>query len=383
MSNQYHSEQKSSLTERLIDTEQNQQIRRSQLQLIFSRFQKNRLGCIGLLGVCIFILLSIGAPFFAPYDHVEQDYQRSYLPPQSIHFFDQDDRFHFVPFTYKYKKIMDPETFVFSYEEDRSKRFHLKFFTPGFSYKLMGLVPIKTHFLGVEEPGTIFLLGTDAHGRDLLSRILYGGRISLSVALLGALVTGIVGTTIGSISGYYSGIIDVLLQRLVELVQCFPQLALWMVLSVAFPPTWPPLYILYGIVGIFSLLSWPLLAREIRGKVLSYRNTEFVLAAEVMGVSAPVIIARHIIPHVASHIVVALTIAIPSMILAESTLSFLGLGIRPPMVSWGRLLRDAQSLQTLNQHPWMMIPGGFIVLAVMAFNFLGDGLRDAIDPYSK
>ena len=383
MSNQYHSEQKSSLTEILIDTEQNQQIRRSQLQLIFRRFQKNRLGCIGLLGVCIFILLSVGAPFFAPYDHVEQDYQRSYLPPQSIHFFDQDDRFHFVPFTYKYKKIMDPETFVFSYEEDTSKRFHLKFFTPGFSYKLMGLVPIKTHFLGVEAPGTIFLLGTDAHGRDLLSRILYGGRISLSVALLGALVTGIVGTTIGSISGYYSGIIDVLLQRLVELVQCFPQLALWMVLSVAFPPTWPPLYILYGIVGIFSLLSWPLLAREIRGKVLSYRNTEFVLAAEVMGVSTPIIIVRHIIPHVASHIVVALTIAIPSMILAESTLSFLGLGIRPPMVSWGRLLRDAQSLQTLNQHPWMMIPGGFIVLAVMAFNFLGDGLRDAIDPYSK
>ena len=156
-----------------------------------------------------------------------------------------------------------------------------------------------------------------------------------------------------------------------------------MVLSVAFPPTWPPLYILYGIVGIFALLSWPLLAREVRGKVLSYRKAEFVLAAEVLGVNDFVIILRHIIPHVISHIIVALTIAIPSMILAESTLSFLGLGIRPPMVSWGRLLKDAQSLQTLDQHPWIMIPGVFIVLAVMAFNFLGDGLRDAIDPYSQ
>jgi len=378
-----HSSNNLSSTEILSGSKQSQRLSESQIRLIFRRFRKNRLGFIGLFGVCTFILISIGAPFFAPYDHTEQNFQTSYLPPQAIHFFDQDGGFHLVPFTYKHRKIMDPETFVFSYQEDMSKRFHLKFFTLGFSYKLIGLIPTRIHFFGVESPGTIFLLGTDAHGRDLLSRILYGGRISISVALLGALVTGIVGTIIGAISGYYSGVIDILLQRLVELVQCFPQLALWMILSVAFPSTWPPLYILYGIVGIFSLLSWPLLAREVRGKVLSYRETEFVLAAEVIGVSAPVIILRHIIPHVASHIVVALTIAIPSMILAESTLSFLGLGIRPPMVSWGRLLKDAQSLQTLDQHPWMIIPGGFIVLAVMTFNFLGDGLRDAIDPYAK
>ena len=383
MDNNNYSATRSASAERPLEPEQIETSGASQLRLIFNRFRKNRLGCVGLGGVAAFILTTLGAPFFAPYDHVEQDFQRSYLPPQKIHFFDQDGRFHLRPFTYKHKKIMDPETFVFSYQEETSQRFHLKFFTSGFSYKLMGLVPTQIHLFGVETPGTIFLLGTDAHGRDLLSRILYGGRISISVALLGALVTGLVGTIIGAISGYYSGVVDILLQRLVELVQCFPQLALWMILSVAFPPTWPPLYILYGIVGIFALLSWPLLAREVRGKVLSYRKAEFVLAAEVMGVSDFIIIIRHIIPHVASHIVVALTIAIPSMILAESTLSFLGLGIRPPMVSWGRLLKEAQSLQTLDQHPWMIIPGGFIVLAVMTFNFLGDGLRDAIDPYAK
>ena len=383
MNNNRYSAAKLEAAERVSNLEDAQRSGDSQFRLVYNRFRKNRLGCIGFFLVCIFIFTSLFAPFFAPYDHVDQDFQTSYLPPQKIHFFDQDGHFHLRPFTYKHKKIMDPETFVFSYQEDKSQSYYLKFFIQGFSYKLAGLLPAQVHLFGVEAPGAIFLFGTDAHGRDLLSRIIYGGRISISVSLLGALVTGIVGTIIGAVSGYYSGVVDIFLQRFVELVQCFPQLALWMVLSVAFPPTWPPLYILYGIVGIFSLLSWPLLAREVRGKVLSYRKAEFVLAAEVLGVNDFVIILRHIIPHVISHIIVALTIAIPSMILAESTLSFLGLGIRPPMVSWGRLLKDAQSLQTLDQHPWIMIPGVFIVLAVMAFNFLGDGLRDAIDPYSQ
>ena len=354
----------------------------SQWRLIRRRFARHRLGQVGLVIVLLLILLAAFAPFFSPYEFDDQNFDASYLPPQRIHFVDRDGRFHLLPFVYRVERMTDPDTFELSYREDTSQRYRVRLFVLGWGYRILGLIPCDWHLLGVEEGGHLYILGTTAHGFDLLSRIIHGGRISLSVALLGALVTGLVGSLIGAMSGYYGGLPDMLLQRLVELARSFPQLALWMALSVAIPITWSPLYTLYGIVGIFALLFWPTLAREVRGKVLSYREVEFVLAARATGVGDFQIIVRHILPQVFSHIIVVMTITIPIMILAESALSFLGLGIKPPMASWGTRLRDAQNIRTLNQHAWMMTPGLFIILAVLGFDFLGDGLRDAVDPYA-
>lgn len=237
------------------------------------------------------------------------------------------------------------------------------------------------HFFTVEE-GSIHLLGTDRYGRDLLGRIFLGGRISLTIALMGAIVTVILGSTLGIISGYYGGVIDTLVQRSIEILQSFPQLPLWMALSAAVPRTWTSLQVFIVMVMIFSFLNWPTLAREIRGKTLSLREQDFITAIKEMGGSDSRIIFKHLFPNCLSHIIVVLTISIPELILMESTLSFLGLGIQPPMVSWGVLLQGAQRIEVLGLYPWVMLPALFIVFAVLGFNFLGDGLRDAADPYS-
>jgi len=237
--------------------------------------------------------------------------------------------------------------------------------------------------MGVERPGTLYLLGTDHLGRDLFSRILFGGRVSIFIGLMGATISAAVGSFIGGVSGYFSGKVDSIIQRIVELLQLFPQLPLMMALSAAIPTTWPPLGVFIGVVVVMTLVQWTYLAREVRGKVLSYREADFVLAAKVAGAKDLYIIIQHIIPNCLSHIIVVLTITIPNLILAESSLSFLGLGIQPPMVSWGVLLRNASNLQTIGQYPWIMIPGVVILITILAFNFLGDGLRDAADPYGN
>jgi len=356
---------------------------KNQTALMWRKFKKHRLARIGGIIIGLLLIIIAFAPFFAPYDYTSSDFKATYVPPQRIHFLDQDGKFHFRPFTYKLQRELDPKTYMLLYTEDPSKKYFIRLFVHGWEYELFGIFKSDLHLFGVEDGGAVFVLGTDALGRDLLGRILFGGRLTLLIALTATAISGIIGAILGGISGYYSGVLDILIQRAVEVFRCFPELPLWMALSAALPRDWNPIYTVYGIIGIFSLLNWPVIAREVRGKALSYREEDFILAAKSIGASNGRIVLRHILPQAFSHIIVALTVTIPWLILGESTLSFLGLGIQPPMASWGSLMKNAQNFQTLGQHPWIMIPGLFIMITVLAFSFLGDGLRDAADPFSR
>jgi len=352
------------------------------IQLVWRKFKRSKTAIIGGILVMIMAILAIFAPFFSPYNPLKIDHRASFSPPQRIHFFDDKGKFHLRPFVYNLKLEVDPQTWKRIYREDTSKRFPIYFLVRGWEYKPFG-IPCKLHLFGVPQGGSIHLFGMDNYGRDLLARIMLGGRVSLSIALLGAILSAFIGSMVGTISAYYGGITDMILQRIVEFLQSFPQLPLWMALSIAIPATWSSLYVFIAIMMLFGLLSWTPLAREVRGKVLSLREQEFVLSAKEAGASDARIIFKYLIPNCLSHIIVVLTITIPWLILAESTLSFLGLGLQPPMVSWGVLLQEAQNLQTMGRHLWITIPGAFIVTTVLGFNFLGDGLRDAADPYSR
>ena len=351
-------------------------------QLVWRRFRKSRPAIVGGLMVLGLVVLAIFADFFAPTDPTVLDLPASFTPPQRLHFIDADGRFHLRPFTYIQVVELDPTTFAPMWSEDTSRTYALKFFVRSWEYKILGLVPSRWHLFGVEEGGTVYILGTDKFGRDLCGRACLAGRISLSMSLFGTFISIAAGSVLGVVSGYYGGWIDSLLQRFVELINSFPQLPLWMALSAVIPPTWNPLSVFIVMSIIFALLSWTVLAREVRGKVMAFRETDFVLAAKEMGASDLRIIFRHLYPNSLSHIIVVLTLTIPEIILAEAFLSFLGIGIQEPLTSWGLLMHDAQNLQTLGTHPWIMTPVIFIVIAVLGFNFLGDGLRDAADPYA-
>lgn len=355
----------------------------STLQLTWRRFLRSPLAKVGGGMVIILVILTVFAPFFAPYNYNQTRLSMVYVPPQRIRFIDDAGQFHLRPFTYALTPDLDPATWRRIYTEDTSQRYPIHFFVRSWEYRLFGLFRTNIHLFGVEDGGTVFLLGTDQMGRDLFSRILAGGRVSMSVALFGALVSAFLGSVIGAMSGYFGGVFDAIVQRIIELILSFPTLPLFMALSVAIPVEWPPLGIFIGIIMIFALLGWPVLAREVRGKVLSYREEEFVMAAQSLGARNGYTIFRHILPNVLSHIVVVLTIGIPELILAEGALSFLGLGIQPPLVSWGVLLSDATTLETIGRYPWIMTPGIAILITVLAFNFLGDGLRDAVDATSQ
>jgi peptide/nickel transport system permease protein len=263
---------------------------------------------------------------------------------------------------------------------DTTTKFDVKFFVRGEPYKFLGLIRTDRHLYGAGE-GPMFLLGTDNLGRDLLTRILYGGRISLSVGLIGVLLTFVLGLLLGGISGYFGGVVDTIIQRLIDLIMCIPTIPLWMALAAALPRDWPTLNVYIGIVMITSLVGWAGLARVVRGKLLSLRDEDFCVAARLAGISDLGIILRHLLPSFMSYIIVALTLSIPRTILGETSLSFLGLGLQPPVVSWGVLLKDAQDLTSIAHHPWLLLVAVWVVLAVLMFNFLGDGLRDAADPY--
>lgn len=354
----------------------------SQWDLIKYRFFKHKLAVISGIIIIIYYIIGLFCGFLAPYAADNYDSKFSYTPPTKVHFIDEEGKFHIRPFIYKYKKEFDLETYTATYKEDKSERVPIYFFRRGDFYKFWGIFKTDIHLFGVNR-GKLYLFGSDKLGRDLLSRIIYGTRISTSIGLIGVFLSFVLGITIGGVSGYYGGKIDNLIQRTIEFIRSIPTIPLWMALSAALPQDWSSLKIYFGITIILSLIGWTGLARVIRGKLLSLRDEDFVIAARLSGVSEWKIILQYMIPSFSSHIIASITLAIPGMILGETALSFLGLGLRPPVVSWGVLLQQAQNIETLDLAPWLLIPSLFVIVAVLAFNFLGDGVRDAADPYSK
>jgi peptide/nickel transport system permease protein len=300
-----------------------------------------------------------------------------------MHFIDAKGKFHLNPFVYKLANTLDATTFQVYWTEDTAQIYNLKFFVHGWKYKLLGLIPMDLHLIGVDKDGYFYMLGTDKLGRDLWGKACQAGRVSLSMSLFGTIISILVGSVLGVASGYYGGVTDNALQRFTEFVNAFPQLPLWMALAAVVPKTADSLTVFVIMAFIFALLSWTTLTREVRGKVLALRETDFIMAAKEMGASDARIIFRHLYPNCLSHIIVITTLTVPAIILAESFLSFLGIGIQEPLISWGLLMQKAQNIQTLGQQLWILSPVAFIVIAVLGFNFLGDGLRDAADPYAS
>jgi peptide/nickel transport system permease protein len=353
-------------------------------KLTWIRFRRNRLAVIGAIVLLVLYTASFVFPeFFAPYGVKTTSTYLSAIP-QWPRFVDSEGHFSLRPFVYGYEQVKDVENFRTYYKADPSKKIYLHFFVKGEPYKLWGLFEADLHLYGPakgEQP--IFIFGTDTLGRDQFSRILHGGRISLSVGLVGVFFSLVLGVTLGTMSGYFGGTTDLVMQRIVELMLSFPSIPLWMALSVAVPLTWPPVAIYGAIATILSLIGWGVLARQIRGMALSLRERDFVLASKSFGGDHWYIIRRHLIPNMTSHIIVIATLAIPSMILGETALSFLGVGLRPPLTSWGILLKEAQLVRSLRFMPWTLIPTIFVVVTVLCYNFVGDGLRDAADPFSS
>ena len=354
----------------------------SYFQLVWRRFRRSTVSIVGALMVLMLIVLAIFADFFCPTSLSQIDLQSAFIPPQQVHFVDHQGKFHLVPFVYNYTYTLDPQTFRVYWAEDESKAYAIRFFVQGSEYRLLGLIPSNLHLFGVNEGGTVYLLGTDKLGRDLWGKACEAGRISLSMSLFSTFISIAFGSVLGVASGYYGGWVDSVLQRFTEFVAAFPNLPLWMALAALVPKTADSFHVFVGMACIFALLSWTTLTREVRGKVLALRETDFILAAKEMGASDARIIFRHLYPNTLSHTIVIMTLTIPGVILAESFLSFLGIGITEPLISWGLMMRPATYIQTLGQNVWILAPIVFIVIAVLGFNFLGDGLRDAADPYA-
>lgn len=352
----------------------------SQWQLMWRKFVRNRAALAGAIVIALFYLTALFAPLLAPYTLTTRFRDRLYIPPQTIHFFDEGT---FAPFVYSFKTTLDLNTLRRVAAVDTSVKYPLRFWVAGEPYQLFGFFDLNTHLFGVEGDGAINLLGTDRQGRDLLTRILIGSQVSLTIGLVGVFLSLTLGTVLGVVSGFFGGWIDELIQRVIELVRSFPSIPLWMALSAAIPAAWPPMRVYFAVTIILSLIGWTWLARQLRGQVLTLRNQDFVLAAKLMGAGNARIIFKHLVPASIGHIIVVATLAMPGMILAETALSFLGLGLQPPVTSWGVLLKEVQDLQSIAIYPWVFSPVAFIVIAILAFNFLGDGLRDAADPYTR
>ncbi len=354
--------------------------------LIGRRFTRHRLAVAALFLLALLYTLAAGAEFFAPYPRQWRDLSQAYCPPQ-LPSFSFAHGVHILAL----RSQVDPLTFRKTYLEDRDHVVPLGFFVRGEPYQFWGWFTWDRHFFGANARGvlsaggpqpTFYFLGADKYGEDIFSRLIYGSRISLSVGLVSIAVTFVLGLTIGGVSGYVGGMTDTVIQRVIEIVNAFPQIPLWLAFGAVLPPEWSPLSTYFAITLVLSLLGWTGLARVVRGKILALREEEYAVAARLLGASHSRILFRHLIPGFASHIIVVLTMSVPAMILGETSLSFLGLGLRAPIVSWGVMLQDCLSIQTVANYPWLLMPVVLIVLTVLCFNFLGDGLRDAADPYA-
>lgn len=350
-----------------------------QWRLMWWKFRKHKPAIIAAIVLILLYAGAIFADFLSPTLPNLRYSDFKYAPPQAIRFIDEQGRLQ-APFIYGAKRVTNLEAMTRFYVQDTTQKYPVRLFARGEPYKLLGLVPTNVHLLGAAG-GPFFLLGTDDLGRDLLTRILYGSRLSLSIGLVGVALTFVLGLFFGGISGYLGGLVDSIVQRTIDVIICVPTIPLWMALAAALPRNWSTVQIYTGIVVITSAIRWTGLARVVRGKLLSLREEAFCEAARLAGASDMRIIWRHLIPSMASYIIVALTLSIPATILGETSLSFLGLGLQAPAVSWGVLLRQAQSIETLGHHPWLLAPAVWIIVTVLMFNFLGDGMRDAADPY--
>ena len=353
----------------------------SQWQLMWWRFRKHRLALIGGVIVSFFYLVVIVADFLAYADPDASDAQRGLIAPQGIQLFDGGQ---FRPHVNPLVGQRDPLTFKRVYAVDPTQKLPLTFFAEGFDYKFLGLIATNRHLLGVEGADaekTLFIMGTDLQGRDLWSRIIYGTRVSLTIGLVGVTMSLVLGVTLGGLSGFLGGIVDLGIQRVIEIIRSIPTIPLWMGLAAAVPRDWSVLQVYFAITIIISFIGWTELARVVRGRFLSLREEDFVMAAELAGCSRARIIFVHMVPLFLSHIIAATTLALPAMIISETSLSFLGLGIRPPAISWGVLLQAGQNVQAVALTPWLLLPAVPVIIVILAFNFLGDGLRDAADPY--
>lgn len=354
----------------------------TQSQLMWWKFKKHRLAVIGMLILCCFLFMLVFAEFLAPYSSSARRQEYSLTPPHRVYFIDPEGAFHPGGFIYYYKVERNAITLRQEFTEDQSKIQEIRFFVHGEQYKLIGLIPCDIHLFGVDE-GFINLFGTDNLGRDLFSRTIFATRTSLSIGVTGVVISFILGLLIGGISGYFGGWIDFITQRAIEFIRSIPTLPLWMALSAAVPKEWAPTTVYFIITVILSFLGWTNLARRVRGKLLSLREEDFVEAARLAGSRDSRIISKHLLPSFLSYIIVDISVSFPYMIIGETSLSFVGLGLRPPVVSWGTLLQASQNIRSIAMYPWLFIPAIFVVIIVLAFSFVGDGMRDAADPYTR
>jgi peptide/nickel transport system permease protein len=355
-------------------------------KLMWWRFRKHKMAMVAGVVLIVFYFIAAFCEFVAPYDPDQALLQFKQAPPSGIHIRDAQGQFH-LPFVYQGTRVMDPQTYQITYTIDTSIRYTIQFLAHSSEYKLLGLWKTSIHLFGLPPAATdkqgVFLLGTDRLGRDMFSRMCYGARLSLSMGMVSVFLSLVLGVVLGGISGYFGGIADVIIQRVIEFIRTIPTIPLYMTLAAALPVDWPITRVYFGLTLILAVVGWTGMARVVRGRFLAMREEDFVLAARLNGSSEMRIILRHMLPSFLSHIIASLTLNIPNMILWETGLSFIGLGLRAPAISWGVLLQEAMNIRSLALSPWVLTPGIAVVISVLAFNFVGDGLRDAADPYAR